>query len=96
MKDIKELIKDLSSKDNSIKQNAVLTLGMMKDESAIDALMLVLKDKNRFVRQDVITALGKIGGDRLEASLNQALVEEKDEFVRESLKKLLERLQNEE
>jgi HEAT repeat protein len=96
MKDIKEIIKDLNSKDSSIRQNAVLTLGMMKDESAVDALVLVLKDKNRFLRQEAITALGKIGGARLEASLNQALIEEKDEFVRESLKKLLEKLHSKE
>ena len=67
-------------------------LGIIGDEKAVDALILVLKDKNRFVRQEAIAALGKIGGERVVESLTQALVEEKDEFVQDSMRKVLEKL----
>jgi HEAT repeat protein len=65
----------------------------MGDEKAVDSLIAVLKDDNRFVRQEAIKALSKIGGARALESLTQALVEEKDDFVQDSLKKAIERLQ---
>jgi HEAT repeat protein len=71
-------------------------LGIMGDEKAVDALILVLKDKNRFVRQEAITALGKIGGERIVESLTQALGEEKDKFVQDSMRKALEKLRGKE
>ncbi len=67
-------------------------LGIMGDEKAVDALIIVLKDKNRFVRQEAIAALGKIGSERVVESLTQALGEEKDEFVQDSIRKVLEKL----
>ena len=92
MKDGGELIKDLKDKDSSVRRHAIEMLGIMGDEKAVDALILVLKDKNRFVRQEAIAALGKIGGERLVEPLTQALEEEKDEFVIDSIKKVLEKL----
>ncbi len=65
----------------------------MRDEKAVDSLIAVLKDDNRFVRQEAVWALGKIGGARALEALTQALVEEKDEFVQDSIKKAVERLQ---
>ena len=67
-------------------------LGIIGDKEAVDALILVLKDKNRFVRQEAIAALGKIGGERLVEPLAQALEEENDEFVIDSIRKVLEKL----
>jgi len=93
MKDITELIKELKHKDTSTRRNAAETLGMMGDEKAVDSLILVLKDRNRFVRQEAIVALGKIGGAGLVGPLTRALKEEKDEFVKDSIKKVLEKLQ---
>ena len=92
MKDSGELIKDLKNKDSSIRRHAIEMLGITGDEKAVDALILVLKDKNRFVRQEAITALGKIGGERVVESITQALGEEKDEFVQDSMRKVLEKL----
>ena len=54
---------------------------------------MVLKDKDRFVRQEAVWALGKIGGARALEALTQALVEEKNGFVRDSIKKAVESLQ---
>jgi HEAT repeat protein len=92
MKDSEELIKDLKYKDSSVRRHAVEMLGIIGDEKAVDALILVLKDKNRFVRQEAIAALGKIGGARLVEPLTQALEDEEDEFVKDSIKKVLEKL----
>jgi HEAT repeat protein len=66
---------------------------MMRDEKAVDSLISVLKDHNRFVRQEAVWALGKIGGAKALESLTQALVVEKDEFVKDSIKRAIERLQ---
>ena len=92
MKDSGELIKDLKDKDSSVRRHAIEMLGIIGDEKAVDALILVLKDKNRFVRQDAIAALGKIGGARLVEPLTQALEEEKDEYVIDSITKVIEKL----
>ena len=67
-------------------------LGIIGDEKAVDALILVLKDRDRFVRQEAVTALGKIGGGRSVQPLTQALEEEKDEFVMDFIKKVLDKL----
>jgi len=92
MKDSGELIKDLKDKDSSVRRHAIEMLGIMGDKKAVDALILVLKDKNRFVRQEAIASLGKIGGERVVEPLTQALGEEKDEFVQDPIRKVLERL----
>ena len=56
MKDTEELIRDLKHKDTSVRRYAIEMLGQMGDEEAVDALILVLKDKNRFVRQEAVLA----------------------------------------
>jgi len=93
MKNSGELIKAIKSRDSSVRRHAIEMLGTRGDEIVIDALIPVLKDNNRFVRQEAIIALEKIGGERIIESLTLALVEEKDEFVRESIKKTLKRLE---
>ncbi len=92
MKNAEELIKDLKLKDSSVRRHAIEMLGIIGDEKALDALIPVLKDKNRFVRQEAVAALGKIGGERVVALLTQALGEEKDKFVQDSMRKVLEKL----
>jgi HEAT repeat protein len=92
MKDTEELIKDLKLKDNSVREHAIEMLALIGNEEAVDALIQILKDKNRFVRQEVIAALGKIGGEKIVVALTQALSEEKEEFVKDSIRKVLEKL----
>ena len=65
MKDSGERIKDIKDKDSRVRRHAIEMLGIMGDEKAVDALILVLKDKNRFVRQETIASLVKIGGKRV-------------------------------
>jgi len=57
MKDRGERIKDLKDKDSSVRRLAIEMLGTMGDEKVVVALILVFKDKNRFVRQEVIAVL---------------------------------------
>ncbi len=94
MKDIAELTKQLENKDMGVRRSAVELLGQTEDETAIDALIPLLKDKDRFIRQEVVLALKKIGGSRAVEHLTQALDTEKNEFVIDYIKMALERLQS--
>ncbi len=47
-----------------VSQWAAKALGVLGDESAVEPLVLALKDKNSEVRESAAEALGKIGGDR--------------------------------
>ncbi len=96
MRDIAELTKQLGNIDSVMRRSAVELLGSREDETVIDALIPVLKDENRFVRQEVVLALKKIGGSRAVEHLTQALNTEKNEFVRDFIRMALERLQSKE
>ena len=96
MKDIAELTKRLGNKDRNIRRSATELLGLTADETAIDALIPVLKDENRFVRQETVLALKKIGGSRAVEHLTQALNTEKNELVRDFIRRILERDQSKE
>ncbi len=96
MKDIAELAKQLGNRDSGIRRSAAELLGSTADEAAIDALIPVLKDENRFVRQDAVLALRKKGGSRAVENLTQALNTEKNEFVRDFIRMALEGLQRKE
>ena len=93
MKDITELTNQLGDKDSGVRRSAVELLGSTEDETVIDALIPVLKDENRFVRQEVVLALKKIGGSRAIEYLTQALTTEKHELVVDFIERALERLQ---
>ena len=95
MIDIAKLTKQLGDQDSGMRRSAVELLGSTEDETVIDALIPVLKDKDRFVRQEVVLALKNIGGSRAVEHLAQALNAEKNEFVRDFIKMALERLQSE-
>ena len=96
MKDIAELTKQLGNRDSGMRRIAVELLGLTEDETVVDALIPVLKDKNRFVRQEAVLALKNIGGSRAIEHLTQALNTEKNEFVIDFIRVALERLQSKE
>jgi hypothetical protein len=52
-----------------------------------------MQQDHRFVRQEAVWALARIGGAGALEALTQALVEEKNRFVQDSMKKAVERLQ---
>ncbi|MBN1368100.1 MAG: HEAT repeat domain-containing protein [Dehalococcoidales bacterium] len=88
-----ELLNKLKNKDSNVRRSAAETIGIMGDNKAVDYLIVLLKDDNRFVRQETVRALGKIGGAMALETLTQALFEEKDEFVKDFIKKAVEKLQ---
>ncbi len=96
MRDIAELTKQLGNKDSGMRRSAAELLGSTADETVIDALIPVLKDENRFVRQEAVWALKQIGGSKAVEPLTQALNTEKNEFVRDFIKMALEKLQSKE
>ncbi len=95
MKDIAKLTEQLKDKDSGMRRSAIELLSATRDEAVIDALVSVLKDKDRFVRQEAVLALKNIGGPRAIENLTLALQTEKHEFVRDFIKMSLERLQSE-
>jgi HEAT repeat protein len=66
----------------------------LRDETALEYLVTMLKDDDRFVRQEAARALGKIGSTRASESLTQALLKEKNEFVKDAMKKAVDKLQS--
>ncbi len=94
MKELTELIKALGHENPTIQQDAAESLGMSRDERATEPLIQNLKDKNKFVRKEVIMALGKIGGTSAVEPLTNALRVEKDEFVKRLIENILETLQS--
>ena len=94
MKDIEEITKQLRNKDSIIRRGAVELLGSTADKTILDTLIPVLKDENRFVRQEAVLALKKIGGSRAVEQLTLALNTEKNEFVIDFIRISLERLQS--
>ncbi|MFC2067589.1 HEAT repeat domain-containing protein [Chloroflexota bacterium] len=50
----------LRNRDSNIRQSAAEEIGIIRDEKAVDSLVVVLKDDNRFVCQETVRALGKI------------------------------------
>ena len=96
MRDIAELTKQLGNRDSAVRMSAAELLGSTEDEAAIDALTTALKDENRFVRQEAVLALKKIGGSRVVEHLTQALKTEKNDFVIDFIRMALERIQRKE
>ena len=90
--DMAKLIGELKDKDWNMRHKAAEILGQMKDTAAVEALIPLLKDTNRFVRQEGAMALGRIGGVASGQALTRALEEEKNEFVTGSINKALEKL----
>jgi HEAT repeat protein len=55
------------------------------DSDAIDPMIILLKDENRYVRMMTVWSLGTIGGKKVHDALNQALAAEDDEKVKEAI-----------
>lgn len=71
-----------------IQRNAIIALAHFKDETAIDDLVSVLKgDQSPVLKGTAAWALGKIGGERAEQELREALERETDEVVLREIEK---------
>ena len=95
MRDIAELAKQLvGHRDPAMRRSAAELLGFGADETAVDVLIPALKDEDRFVRQEVVLALKRLGGSKAIEHLIQALETERNELVGDFIKGALERLQS--
>ncbi|AZR73830.1 tRNA epoxyqueuosine(34) reductase QueG [Anoxybacter fermentans] len=75
-----------------LQRNALINLGNLKDPHAISILKEALKDPRPIIRGAAAWAIGEIGGKEAKTILARALQKEKDEQVREELRKGLEKI----
>nr|WP_274648935.1 tRNA epoxyqueuosine(34) reductase QueG [Paenibacillus humicola] len=71
-----------------IQRNAVIALGNFKDRSAVPALAAVLAEDPRFeLRATAAWSLGRVGGAEAAEALDRALADERDETVRQAIRR---------
>lgn len=75
-------------KDRKIRQWAMWALGKIGDARAVEPLIGILSDPDRFTRADAVRALGEIRDVRALDALGKCL-EDPDEYVRSEAKKAL-------
>jgi HEAT repeat protein len=92
MRETEDLIKQLKHDDWSVRYNAVEMLGQKRDNKAVEALISLLGDKNRLVRQETAIALEKIGDKVAIEPLKKAVAQEKNEFALDAMKRAVETL----
>jgi len=84
-RDVEGLIKALSyRKDSAVRQAAAMALGEIKDASAVEPLIIALKDEHGHVRELSARALGQIGDARAVEPLIAVLSGQDYEYVREA------------
>ena len=59
------------------------------DSDAVDPMIILLKDENRYVRMMSVWSLGAIGGKKVRDALRHALKTEGDEKVKEAITQAL-------
>ncbi|MCH5585737.1 tRNA epoxyqueuosine(34) reductase QueG [Shimazuella sp. AN120528] len=80
---------------NPIQRNAIIALAHFKDKSAIPQLASMLQqDARPMIRGMIAWALGKIGGEEAEQSLQKAMKAEKDEMVIKEIQLAILKLKN--
>lgn len=92
--DIKELANALRyKKDGYVRQEAAEALGKIGEKSAVDPLIVALKDENIDVRRKAVEALGKIGDPRAIDCLITAMKDKnRNKDIRSAIAKTLERM----
>ena len=86
---ITPLIKAMGDDDLSVRVAVAEALGKLGDNSAVGALIKALGDSKREVRRAAAEALGMLGNDDARYPLLGLLDTEKDEGVREAVRKAL-------
>ncbi len=88
------VVKALQHNDNIIRSRAIIALGLMGDERAIENISALLKDSDPEVRFHIPIALRLIGGEKIIEPLHQALNDESSQ-VRLSAANILGELKDE-
>jgi len=78
--------------DVTIRANAALALGDLKNKAAMDALLACLQDKSSGVRKNAIKSLSKLGDPKAIPPLEEMAQSENDVGVRGEAQKALEKL----
>ena len=85
---IGRLLECLEEEDEVVRKQAVLALGEIKDNSAVDALIEKLKDSDWFIRLSAAAALEKIGDPRGREAV-KPLMKDPDLVVRLRIERML-------
>ncbi len=85
---VPQLVAALKDKDENIRKQAVIALGRLQDQDAIDPLIEMLKDKDWFVRLTAAAALEKIGDERGREAI-KPLLQDSDMVVRMRVERIL-------
>jgi HEAT repeat protein len=92
-KAIRPLIQSLADENMKNKRGHILYfLGEFKDKRAIEALIMALKDEDKYIRISAAKSLGKIGDKRALEPLTQALNDE-NKSVQKIAKKMLKKIE---
>ncbi len=85
---INKLMECLDDEDETVRKQAALALGEIKDASSVDALIEKLKDDNWFIRLTAASALEKIGDPRGREAV-KPLMKDPDLVVRLRIERML-------
>ncbi|HEY6261561.1 MAG TPA: HEAT repeat domain-containing protein [Nitrospiraceae bacterium] len=85
---VPRLIKALKDKDETVRKQAVLALGRIKEVEAIDPLIEMLADTDWFIRLTAAAALEAIGDDRGRNAI-KPLMKDPDPVVRMRVERIL-------
>ena len=89
------LIRALTDEKDHVRYMAAKSLGLMGVRSAITPLIARLSDENEYVRRMAGHSLEKIGGEEAEIEIRRAVAEAPAGAVRDTLKKMLDKMRQE-
>jgi len=85
---VERLVGALKDKDEMVRQQAIIALGRIKDQAALDPLIEMLKDTDWFARLTAAAALEKIGDERGRLAI-KPLLKDPDMVVRMRVERIL-------
>lgn len=85
---VERLVGTLKDKDEMVRQQAIIALGRIKDQAALDPLIEMLKDPDWFARLTAAAALEKIGDERGRLAI-KSLLKDPDMVVRMRVERIL-------
>lgn len=89
-----ELIVDIETSEERLRQEAAMTLGQIGDPRAIPALVAALRDPEAHVRWRAAAALAKLGARDAVPDIEAALAREQDEWAIEQMQAAIEQLKS--
>jgi hypothetical protein len=78
--------------DHANRGSAIEGLGKLGDARGVDALLVVLRDQNAYLRADAAKSLGQIGDPRAQAGLTKAASQDAEGRVQKAAREALQRI----